>query len=262
MNFLSRSGFEVVQWVVHRADIVVKLLYEIHVLAHSPSLPIVNKRLHQVFKSVPVLLAARYLILRVSGIRYKLSHVLRYPICSGTVLEVIFKFTSWTGDDLRATLPKRLFRDLSPKRTIPGLPPWSSYDPPLPFLRYLYSAKHFPPPAVNAYDGYALIRAVSTGFVPLVHFLLEQGASPEHRRGLAVLSAIRRKDLPLVRMLIEREDAQKTPGKKARMEDRIDVNLSMLRLAAGYGARDIAEYFMKEKGCQPDIQTLRLLTQT
>jgi len=64
-----------------------------------------------------------------------------------------------------------------------------------------------------------------------------------------------------VRMLIERAEAGggKRGAKKRRLEDRIEVTPEMLKAAVKSKARDIAEYFMQEKGCVPDIQTLHML---
>jgi len=98
-----------------------------------------------------------------------------------------------------------------------------------------------------------------------VQLLLEHGASPARKGGLAVLVAIRQKSLPLVRLLIERGEADGGKGngrnknKRRRLEDRIQVTPEMLKAAVKAKARDIAEYFMQEKGCVPDIQTLHML---
>lgn len=156
----------------------------------------------------------------------------------------------------------------------------------MPFLRYIYAHPHIPPPNANCWDGYALTRAVASGFVPLVQFLLEQGASPACKGGIAVIAAIRRKNLPLVRLLIEpdtspvvpvravKEDAARNIGKRAReeevamvkrgpkkrrMEDRVAVSQEMLRTAVACDARDIVKYFMEEKSCMPDMQTVRMM---
>ena len=70
--------------------------------------------------------------------------------------------------------------------------------------------------------------------------------------------AIRRKDLSLVRRLIERpKEPEKT--KRRKLEDRILVTSEMLRMAVKCDARDIVEYFTLEKGCIPDMQTLCMM---
>jgi len=94
-----------------------------------------------------------------------------------------------------------------------------------------------------------------------VRFLLDHGADPRCKNALAVRVAIRRKDLRLVRMLVERGARAGVGGrgKRLRVEDRVEVGPEMLRVAVKCDARDIVEYLTKEKGCVPDIQTLHLM---
>lgn len=171
---------------------------------------------------------------------------------------------------------------------------WTEHDDPLPFLRFLYSHPRIPRPYADSWDGYALTKAVHAEFIPLVQFLLEQDASPKEKDGLAVMVAIRRKNLPLVRLLIERdglqsdykrrrtseagsegstgrdglpaESSQKrdrasagSNAKRRKLGDRLRVNRDMLKTAAQSDARDIVEYFIQEKGCVPDLQTVLLM---
>lgn len=221
-----------------------------------------------------------------------ITRILRYPVCTQPVLDALFRLPEYTRATLDTSgtieLPRRLFRPLSPRSTRP----WSAHDRPLPFLRYIFAHPRMPPPNANCWDGYALTRAVASGFVPLVQFLLAHGASPACKGGIAVLAAIRRKNLPLVKMLIEPdaspvvpEDAEKGSegteqgvvkgkrqrqrqdevvlarrgNKKRRLEDRIAVSQEMLRTAVGCDARDIVKYFMEEKSCMPDMQTVRMM---
>jgi hypothetical protein len=103
---------------------------------------------------------------------------------------------------------------------------------------------------------------VLAGAVPLVRFLLDHGASPRRKDAIAVRFAIKRRDLALVRMLVEPLDVPlggRRSGKRRKLVDRVPVNSEMLRLAVRCGARDIAEYLMNEKGCAPDLRTLSLL---
>lgn len=69
--------------------------------------------------------------------------------------------------------------------------------------------------------------------------------------------AIRRKDLFLLRLLIERP---KGTRKRRKLEDRIQVTSEMLRVAVKCDARDIVEYFIVEKGCIPDMQTIGMIS--
>jgi hypothetical protein len=142
---------------------------------------------------------------------------------------------------------------------------WTDEDHPLPFLNYSFTCPKIHPPDVNSHDGYALTKAVQAGFVPLVRFLLDHGASPRCKNNMPILVAIYRKDLSLVQLLIERVDRdpgtaeQKQKRKKRKLEDRVQVTPDMLKAAVKLNARDIVEYFTKEKGCVPDMQTLLMM---
>lgn len=134
------------------------------------------------------------------------------------------------------------------------------------------------------------------GFVPLIEFLLDNGADPESKKSIAVNVAIHMRDLGLVRMLIERgyvppisgatgsataaslssrrsslgrridagkggENAIMASGAKRRkMEDRMKVTPVLLQTAVRQGAMDIVDWMMKEKGCVPDMKTIRMMT--
>jgi len=133
---------------------------------------------------------------------------------------------------------------------------WTDREDPLPYLKYLYEIPGIPPPDSNSHDGYPLTRAVHAGFVPLVSFLLTHGADPRRKKGLAIMVAIRRKDLSLLKILIEQP---KGTGKRRKLEDRIQVTPEMLRVAVKCDARDIVEYLVVEKECIPDMQTLLMM---
>lgn len=167
---------------------------------------------------------------------------------------------------------------------------WFEDDEPLPFLRFLYAHPRIPRPYADSWDGYALTKAVHAEFIPLVQFLLEQNASPDEKDGLAVMVAIRRKNLLLVRLLLERDgpssvykrrksseaepvastgdgpSAEKrdatsvgSSAKRRKLGDRMRVNQDMLMTAAKSDARDIVEYFIQEKGCIPNMQTVLMM---
>ncbi|KAH9944852.1 hypothetical protein B0H21DRAFT_862301 [Amylocystis lapponica] len=172
---------------------------------------------------------------------------------------------------------------------------WTADDAPMSFLRYLCDHPLLSGVDPDSHDGYALTKAVYAGFIPLVRLLLKEGASPALKQGMALKVAIRRKDLALVRMLIEpdasveirREEKGKTgvgrsvmerprrvgekrkagtdggggrSTKRRRLQDRVKVSQEMLKVAVQCDARDIVEYFTKEKGCIPDIKTLILMS--
>ncbi|KAJ7104278.1 hypothetical protein B0H15DRAFT_960329 [Mycena belliarum] len=279
----------------------VELLYEVQLYALSVALPITSRRLRAIFNSSPASFRAQYILGHLADdarLSDAVSTALRFPLCAIPVVDAVLR--AWPPDPVAPTsdatesqgallsegeeqgkvepepeggngsapaprarpaeLPKRLFRALGPRTDRE----YRAGDAPLPLLRYLYAAPRLThaPPDADSHAGYALTRAVHAEHVPLVRLLLDHGASPAHKRGLAVLVAIRRKQLSLVRMLIERTDAEPGAGKggkKRRLEDRVEVTPEMLKTAVKAKARDIAEYFMEEKGCVPDMQTLQML---
>lgn len=272
------------------ADLPVELLYEVGLYAVSPALPRTCKVLYAIFKNSPASYRAQYLVACIEQSHPRedaiITKLLRYPICNEDVLEAYFRMTpSKAGSRKRwvPELPRHLFRSLAIKskslrsssapcvaarrgRSAGETLPWTELDHPLPLLRYLYTCPHIHPPAVNSHEGYALTKAVQSGFVPLIQFLLNHGATPDRKSSLAVLIAISRRDLPMVRMLVERSEpihalpeGEKVGAKRRRLEDRVSITPKMLRAAVKCKAQDIIEYFTREKGCIPDIHTLLML---
>lgn len=238
-----------------------QLLYEIQLFATSHTLPQTCKALYVVFKSSPPSYRSQYLVACTDSSRTQkgavITKMLLYPICTKDVLKVYFQMRIPREMVSAPELPRRLFRALVRQST-----DWSDRDPPLPFLRYLYTCPHLHPPNANSHDGYALTKAVQAGFIPLVRFLLDHGATPAWKSHLPIMIAIHRKDLRLVRMLVERMDtgsSSSTNGKRRKLEDRVEVTPDMLRAAVKWKAQDIIEYLTKEKGCIPDMQTLLLI---
>ncbi|KAK7467670.1 hypothetical protein VKT23_004723 [Stygiomarasmius scandens] len=248
-----------------------ELLYEVQLYALSPSLPYVSKHLYQVFTNASISLRARYIFLRALGNQDDLpkdlyTRILRYPLCTIPVLHRIvriikqYDYSPLLQD--APELPRRFFRAL------PASSSWSDTDEPLPYLRVIFSPEeHFldmdpplPAPNPNSHHAYALTRAVLRGFVPLVDFLLSQGALPSYKNGLSVLVAIREKDVAMVKRLIERKDDSAI--KKRKLPDRLIPTPNMLKMAVKVGAHDIIEYFMNEKGVVPDLKTLYLIRGT
>ena len=233
-------------------------------------------------------LAGRYVALpSVSSRPDIITYALRFPLCTLPVLSALLERPTTTSiastnTDTNASankrtktrhpdacgssssrsrppeLPRRLFRRLS-----------ASGAEVLPLLRYLYGSdsdtkvrRTWPDPDADSHDGYALVRAVNVGAMPLVRFLLEHGASPGRRKALSVKLAIKKRDLALVRLLVEPPDVcpgERKRGKRRRLADRVQVDSGMLKYAVTCGAHDIAEYLMHEKGCMPDLETLSLL---
>ncbi|KAI0052280.1 hypothetical protein FA95DRAFT_1601946 [Auriscalpium vulgare] len=262
----------------------VELLYEIQLFALSEALPLTSRRFYNVFKSAPTSIHATYILLRhlvlppplasspLSTAKRPnvLTHALRYPICTQPVLNLLLASPLLPPDPRphpAPELPRRLFRHLAPRA--PGGGEWKARHAPLPFLQQLYADPRVAPPDPDAHDGYALTRAVHAGSRPLVRFLLARGASPRRKNGIAVLVAIRRRELGMVKLLVEPEAGvgggdggeRVGKGKRRRVMDRVEVTPEMLRTAVKCGARDIAEWLMREKGCVPDMKTLGLMMQ-
>ncbi|KAG5636755.1 hypothetical protein H0H81_006945 [Sphagnurus paluster] len=244
----------------------VELFYELQLFALSEHLPYTSRHIHGIFHSTRASFRSEYLLGRAVAVSIDPSvstiftRVLRYPICSQEVLEVLCKRLPKEEHTRRVELPRRLFRSLAPKV---GAIQWKEREHPMPFVRYLFESAALPPLNINAHEGYALTKAVHAKFIPLVRYLLRQGAEPQRKEGLVVHVAIRQKDLGLVKTLVEREDSpyEENRGKRKRrkMEDRVVVDREMLKTAVKCDARDIVEYFTREKGCIPDIETLRMM---
>ncbi|KAJ3537978.1 hypothetical protein NM688_g6587 [Phlebia brevispora] len=255
----------------------VELLYEIFILAGSHAFPLASRHIHSVFKSAPDSIQAEYIVTRYTDelvLNPRAGHglvtkALRYPICTEAVLEAILRIPACTAGIIghRVELPRRLFRPLNPPTLVS------------------------PRPHVDSWEGYPLTKAVASRHIPLVQFLLDHGAAPALKNGLAVHVAIRLKDLALVKMLIEHTDTSGSESrlgqyqntgrveirrrrlsedgvvgrkstKKRKLEDRVEVTQEMLQTAVACNARDIVEYFMQEKSCMPDMHTVKLIGAT
>ncbi|KAK7690597.1 hypothetical protein QCA50_005696 [Cerrena zonata] len=279
-------------------NLPVELLYEIFMYGQSEHFPHVCHHFYAVFKSAPTSILSHYLISRHYGLNLIVKS-LRYPFCNESIIEAILRDLPSSlnrGDVLWETeLPRRIFRTLQPKsssastslagskrrrgQTVSG---WREDDEPLPFLRFLFNHERLRKPTVNHCQGYGLTKAVFAGHLPLIRFLLDHGADPGCKDGLAVMVAIKKRDLSLVKLLIEpdttpvvdgeeghdrkrqrtdrEKDSKPNRAKRRKLEDRVRINSDMLKTAVRCDARDIVEYFMNEKGCVPDMQTLMMMS--
>lgn len=111
------------------------------------------------------------------------------------------------------------------------------------------------PPKCDAHEGYALTKAVAAGFVLLVKFLLDNHGDPGAKGSLAVMVAIHKRDLQMVKLLVEGVSGG---VKRRKVPDRVACTRAMLRRAVEAEAQDIIQYLLA-KGVTPDIQTLGLL---
>ena len=229
------------------------------------------------FKQSPPSFRAQYILGRLDQVtvidtnRNAFATALLYPICTQEIVEALFRLPRFlaygTGDPTTRLpapdLPRRLFRDLRP-RVRRGIPvPWSDGDKPLPFLRYLSDLHDTRrmitgPPKCDVHEGYALTKAIAAGFTPLVKFLLGHGADPGAKGAIAVMVAIQRKDLQMVRLLIEGDLGGSGGAKRRRVLDRVACTRAMLQRAVKVNAQDIVHYLLA-KGVTPDMQTLQLL---
>jgi hypothetical protein len=232
------------------------------------------------FKQSPPSFRARYILGRLDLVttvnpdRNAFTAALLYPICTQEVVEALFRLPEFLAYGNSGTgglntglpapdLPRRLFRDLRP-RVRRGVPvPWSDEDEPLPFLRYLYDLHDTRrviagPPKCNAHEGYALTKAVAAGFVPLVKFLLGNGGDPGAKGAIAVMVAIQKKDLQMVRLLVEVNPDLSGIAKRRRVPDRVACTSAMMQRAVDAGAQAIAGYLFA-KGVTPDMKTVQLL---
>ncbi|KAI0034199.1 hypothetical protein K488DRAFT_77360 [Vararia minispora EC-137] len=245
----------------------VELLYEIYLFSLSESFPQTNRRIHAVFCAAPSGIHAEYILGRHLAAqaltRSKtpiVTRALRFPLCSESVLDALLRHPSFPslGEPGRPTLPRRLFRTLEKNRRSQD---WRSRHAPLPFLEYLYTHPSIPAPDIDSHDGYPLAHAVRVGHRPLIDFLLAHGADPGRNGGLAVKLAIQRRDLQLLRVLVEPDASAGVGnrGKRRRVPDRVVLGSAHLRVAVQAQAAEVCNWLMREKGCVPDMKTFGFL---
>ena len=208
------------------------------------------------------------------------TFALKFRMCDEATLKVMvnMKDCPITVGNSYFILPRWLFRNLENNAT-------TECGHPLPLLRFLFNQNRanscptlrgcrpgivgrfqsvrnilprpIPIPDVDSYNGYPLVRAVRANHIPLIQFLLDHGATATHVDFLALREAIRKRDLNLVKMLIEKDTGDQDVnenGKRSRAEDRIVVTQKILEKAVNEGlkAREIVKYFVEEKGVKPD----------
>lgn len=87
----------------------------------------------------------------------------------------------------------------------------------------------------------------------LIQYLLDKGAHPGMRGGLAVRTAVQMGRLDLVRLLVE--PSKDSSPKRQRREDRYKVGSELVELAVKVNANDIVQYFV-EKGVMPPLRSI------
>ena len=128
---------------------------------------------------------------------------------------------------------------------------------PLPILRFLWGedSANFDVQKPDLWDlrEYPWECAIRADFIPLVQFLLDHGGALPLLGWFAIKAAIRKKDLKLVKMLIE-FDVKPGTRNKAIVQD------FLVDMAIECDAQDIVKYLMKEHGCILLFKTLRRRT--
>jgi hypothetical protein len=140
-------------------------------------------------------------------------------------------------------LPRRLFRNLSSTTPIP------------PLLIYLFD-KYQPSP--NSHNGYPLSRAVLAKNVEVIKYLLDKGADPGMRDGLAIEISVKLGDLGIVKMLVEHQSLNPvsidggpgpTPdGSGTGFRFGTEIPSRWVETAVKSGSDEIVSYFVHEKG--------------
>ncbi|KAF9038827.1 hypothetical protein BDZ89DRAFT_1157096 [Hymenopellis radicata] len=145
--------------------------------------------------------------------------------------------------NLFSKLPKHLFRRLDARKRV-----YADTDEPLPFLR-LFEANPAPsqrqcPPRIRVNDGHARFLH-SARALPL-----QNGRETAAKDAIAVIVGINKKDLNLVRMLVEPE--QKSSSKRQWIPDRLRYSEGpeMLKVAITVNARD----YLRDQGIWGDLQ--------
>jgi hypothetical protein len=250
-----------------------QLIQYIHILADNPSLPLVSNYVRHALPSGSKTYVAQYMLYqyRSFGPRHILTLALKRPIVDLGVCEEMVRL--WdnkrgyvrprrtpasspgsppstpsrqrtTAPALEVTqLPRRLFRP----RPAPGVP---AIDP---VILWLFAHWEFD---LNSNQGhYPLARSVINQNYELVEFLLRRGANPNRKEAFALTAAIEKKDLRMVKLLIEpfgdsSSTAESSPasGKRRKYQDRVVILQTHVQHALNHGTPEIVDYFVHEKG--------------
>lgn len=105
---------------------------------------------------------------------------------------------------------------------------------------------------------YGLCRAVMSGHEPLVRLLLTHGADPNLKSGLALEIAINRKDLKMIKLLVEMP-IQRDGSSAASQTGGIIIHPATLNLAMKCGHRDIIDYLVRKSGAMPSLDSIMAL---
>ncbi|KAM0786964.1 hypothetical protein ACM66B_002383 [Microbotryomycetes sp. NB124-2] len=252
-------------------DLPAELVWSIHLLSLSPTLPCASRHLYSIFHDAPPSHKAMYLTLKHD--KSTLSHAIKYPICDLDVVHALERIAQRRHKQLRCSeLPRRLVNGLSSDSA------QSHFD--FELVKYLLERYSASP---NSKSGYILARAVFARHEPLIKLLLKHGADPSLKNGWAVLAAIGMGELHLVKLLLERDErdeavvdssdelVEQSPSgkrrrnsqnggrtKRRRLELRCQPTSEMLEAAVRGEHWDLVKY-LEDKGARPSIDVLKLL---
>jgi hypothetical protein len=260
-------------------------------LADNPSLPATSRYLHHALTNASTTYIARYMIFqyRRDGARQVLTSAVRRPIVSLPVAKEMVRlwdlerghsrhatnspFSAASGSSTPTTpctpqrqrttapalevtqLPRRLFR----RKPAEGQP---AIDP---FITWLFTHWDFD---LKRKGHRPLVYSVINQNYELVEFLLRRGADPRNSDEFAVRAAVQKKDLRMVRLLVEPfedesneqpDDSLPLPSPRSRKrpraeeatpkrKDRVPINQTHVQLALEHGTPEIVDYFVHEKG--------------
>lgn len=272
-------------------DLPTEILLDIHLLSESENLPIICKKLQEVFHQFTtnryraIYLWRKYILSDyLEGElewklqkRHKWDSILTNRSCTLEVLMILREFHRYelretsTGPTLPPSrgspkifisqIPTRLFKPMTSKNPI-------ELDKSYQYISTLLDEFNVSPKRLG---GYPLSRSILSGELNFIRLLLTYGANPSDKDNLAIMIAIKTGDLNLVRMLIEvdfihpdeTEDSKKLAlknhrHKKTKFEDRVKVVDQMLDKALKRKDYKMGEYFMG-KGARPTLETLKLV---
>ena len=229
-------------------------------LACSSAFPQTCKCIHSTIKSFSPFAHAHYILGRhprewpyfhdiALYVSWLITSALRYPITTLAVLKALYSIILRSHSSLKGKYriepPKRLFRSLGESDATRDV-----NSDPLPILRFLWGkGTDFPVPQLVLLGPYPLECAVQAEFIPLVEFLLHHGAHRGWPDYSTVKVAIGKKNLKLVKMIIEDEDLS------VIRRGGISVKHFLLDAAIECDARDIVKYLMEHMGAFHYLRT-------
>ena len=241
-------------------------------LSDNPALPMVSRYVRNSLTHASKTYIARYMLhqYRHSGPRSILTIALKRPIVDVAVAEEMIRIwdqqrgyvrhrptpTSSPGSTTPPSTPSRP-RTSAPPLEVTQLPRRLFRPKPLPhepaihpMISWLFGNWDFNLKGQAGY--YPLARSVINQNYELVEFLLRRGANPNNKEAFALTAAIEKKDLRMVKLLVEpfgdATESPPPPGKKRKFQDRMRILQTHVQHALNNGSPEIVDYFVHEKG--------------